>query len=361
MNVQFTVQVPKTPELEELIQQVRGKLERLLVAFQPELVQFHGRLVRHSAREGVCCSLDINLPTGQMAAEETGDSAQKALRAAADELVKQVKKHKEKLRKGQSWDKRSTVEEKNGAYALEPDWSTPGQAEAAPAAAGQENLARYITANLDQLMLFVERQLRLRQRLGEIEPGMIDGREVLDEVIAQALTEENGHGMLAAQSARQRERWFYLLAANAIRKLSSAGETAGVETISLDRDANGRELQRAEQYEFVSPADEFRVEDLMVDESAATPEQIAYSNEMMELLDKALGRLPRQERDDLVLFTIEGFTPRELAMISGRSPEQVISALRSAQEELARQNEVPPELRRMLVERTAQRLTESAA
>ncbi|MGH9527779.1 MAG: sigma factor-like helix-turn-helix DNA-binding protein, partial [Terriglobales bacterium] len=222
--------------------------------------------------------------------------------------------------------------------------------------AERQDLSRYIAANVDALRRFVVRQLELRARLGQIRPGQLDEREVLDEMIAEALDAADGDHPAPP-------RWFYLLAVNAIRRLAplAAQEYGGDQADSLDRDLVPAEVRRAEQnYEFLAPEEEEpALGDVTPDAAAPTPEDIAYSSEMVTLLTAALQRLPPRQREEMVLFAIEGFSIDELAMLSGRSPAAIRSELGAANAALARQTGIQGELRRHLVEQAAHRLRAS--
>ncbi len=339
MKLQFTYQVAKAPELEALVQRTADKIGRLLRVFNPDLVQLHGRLSRGSPREGVLCTLNLRLPTGQLAGEENAVTAQAALRAARAELIEQIKKHKQKLRR-ESGQRRALRE-------------LPAQAAPVPRVAGLSplDLSHFINAHLDALREFIRRQIRWRVESGELRPGELDEREVLDEAIARGL------GDHAYLEETNRERWFLLLAADAIRRLSERdGLASGVEVVSLESDLNESERLRAGQFESVEPDDDLQHADLIPDRGMASPEDVAYTDEDVTLLEAALLRLPAEQREDLVLFTFEGFTLRELALLSERDPEAVEASLRRARELLETSREIPGDLRKMVVERTGRKL-----
>lgn len=348
MNVQLTVQVPKTPDLEQLLQRLTSKLERLLTVFQPDLVQLHGRLVKNTAREGVVCTLNLRLPTGQFTAEDSAATAQAALRIAGEELIEQMKTHKQKLhdeqiRRGQIRQGRLRSAE---AFAA----AVPVVAVVSAVAVEQrrQDLSRYVSANIEHLRRFVDRQIQLKEHLGELRPGQVDPTEVLDEMIASALAEQGNPERL------ERERWFYLLAVNAIRRLSST-EAEEPAALSLEGDVAIDEAALAERQEFFQPDAEVQLQDIIPDRGMATPEEIAYSNEMLTLLEVALEHLTPQQREDLVLFALEGFTVAELSLLSQRPPEAIRGTLSEARRQLSQQD-LPAELRRLLVDRTAPRL-----
>lgn len=350
MNVQFTVQVPKSPDLDHLLQRFIGKLDRLLAVFQPELVQLHGRMVRRTSREGVVCTLNLRLPTGQLAAEDNADTAQAALRAASEELLEQLKKHKQKLRGEQT---RRGKERSTAAFAATLV-STPESGSPLGQQQRRQDLARYISTNVEHLQRFVERQIHLREHLGELRPGQLETAEVLDEMIASALSEQGNPERV------ERDRWFYLLAVDAIRRLSRPGDEGSENALSLESDLSPNEEAESERYEYFQPDEEVQLQDVTPDRGMANPEEIAYSNEMLTLLESALGRLSPQHREDLVLFALEGFTLHELSLLSQRPPAEVYKGLTEARRQLGQLNDLPVELRHLLVEQTQLRLGRSA-
>lgn len=347
METRFTWQAAKSADLEAQLERVAEKIKRLLAMFSPRLVQLHGRMNQHSARQGTTCTLNLRLPTGQLAAENTAATSQAALRVAGEDLIEQIKRHKQRLRAEQGRGGRATVRSWPGADQLAP---------APPDREGErQDLSRFIAANVDALRGFVERQLELRTRLGQIRPGQLDAREVLNEMIAEALAARGEHPAPP--------RWFYLLAINAIRQLAplASQQYGGEEAVSLDRDLTPAEMRREEEdFEFLAPEEEPAVGDIVPDAEAPTPEDIAYSGEMITFLAAALECLPDRQREELVLFAIEGFSIEELAMISGRRPEVVRSELAAANATLAQLGEIPGGLRRRLVEQAAQRLAKTA-
>ena len=75
MNVHISYKISKTSDLEKLINQQVEKLGRYLQVFRPELVHLKASVEENSAREGVVVSLNLRLPSGQMAAHESSATA----------------------------------------------------------------------------------------------------------------------------------------------------------------------------------------------------------------------------------------------------------------------------------------------
>ena len=347
MNIQFTLQVPKSPDLDEVIARGTAKLERLLVVFRPGLVQLHGRLSRHTAREGTLCSLSLHLPTGQLAAEACAPTAQAAVRTATQELVEQVKKHKQRLRA-------TGPRVRAGAAAPAPPVPQNGSAPGLPAI----NVAEFLATNLQSLKQFVTRQLQRQVALGQLADGELDAREVLDETVALALGDTVRPPSGVLRDARERERWFYVLAVQAMRRLIAErrdGYAPG-DAVALDRDLDDGDQRQLEHREGLDRYDDLRLNDVTADDQAATPEQDAYSEELLRALDGALQRLSPTQREDLVLFAMDGFSVAELALVSQRTREEVHAGLTAASRALEAAPGLPSELRGRLVQRTYERL-----
>jgi ribosome-associated translation inhibitor RaiA len=87
-----------------------GKLNRLLKKYSPDLVLLHGSLEKSPHKNEYSYSLNLTLPTGTLHATGIGTDIRKSVKAAFAEIGAQVKKHQEKLRRENTWQrKRSRV------------------------------------------------------------------------------------------------------------------------------------------------------------------------------------------------------------------------------------------------------------
>lgn len=107
MNIHFSHKnCEHTPDVEQIIERRVQKLNKLLRVYAAELVHLHGLLEFHSPKEGFTVSLNLRLPTGQVFAGEGNRHPASGLRAAFDELERQLHKHKELLRHEGQWKRR---------------------------------------------------------------------------------------------------------------------------------------------------------------------------------------------------------------------------------------------------------------
>src|SRR5436309_973798 len=140
MNVHFTYKVTKSPDIEQDINRQIEKLNKRLQVFRPELVHLKGLVEQNSAREGTTVSLNLRLPSGQMAAHESAPNATSALKAAFDDLFNQITRHKDLLRNSHRWKRRRAAEDR-------PTSEVPFEqtiASVPPATASSEEIHSYI-------------------------------------------------------------------------------------------------------------------------------------------------------------------------------------------------------------------------
>ena len=104
MQVHFSYHnVPRTAQMDKVIQSHIQKLDKLLTHFAPDLVHLHGTLESNGAHQNTTCSLNLSLPTGQLHARQNDGNLLKDLQACFSNLTDQIKKHKDGLRREESW------------------------------------------------------------------------------------------------------------------------------------------------------------------------------------------------------------------------------------------------------------------
>src|SRR5580698_8314950 len=106
MNVHISYRLHRTPAVEKDVQHQIEKLRKRLQVFRPELVHLKGTIEEVSPREGVGVSLNLHLPSGQMAAQTKASTAEGAIKTAFEDLLQQLNKHKAQLRSSHKWQRR---------------------------------------------------------------------------------------------------------------------------------------------------------------------------------------------------------------------------------------------------------------
>ena len=82
MNVHVSYRLHKIPAVEKDIQHQIEKLQKRLQVFRPELIHLKGVVEEISAREGTSVSLNLRLPSGQMAVQTSAPTATAAVKSS---------------------------------------------------------------------------------------------------------------------------------------------------------------------------------------------------------------------------------------------------------------------------------------
>ncbi|SRR5579875_744549 len=341
MNVHVSYKVVKTPDLEKLINQQVEKLGRYLQVFRPELVHLKGIVEENSARPGVVVSLNLRLPSGQMASEESSSTAIAAVKAAFNDITEQVKRHKQLLRSHHKWPRRRASD--RAVVGTVPFEQTVAAVHPEPISFS--DISAYVNLNLPRLQRFIRRELQYREDQGQLTDGQVTVQEVVDEAIADALDERND-----MPERIKLEAWVHRLARQAIDRLASDGQDDG--HIPLERSHGRPNVQATDDalLQFHQPDDKLVEENVIPDPTADTPEELAARRELIGLVEASLRGAGRDAQEAFILYTLEGFTLEEIAEISNHAVEEVRAAIRRAGDHLQRALPIRDPLKDKLLE-----------
>jgi RNA polymerase sigma factor (sigma-70 family) len=339
MNVHFSYKISKTPDLEKLINQQVEKLGRYLRVFRPDLVHLKGLIEEPSAREGVVVSLNLRLPSGQIAAQERSTTAAAAIKAGFESVTEQVKKHKDLLRnyhKGQRRQRRmpaSTVPFEETLAAVKPEHISSA------------DISSYVNVNLPRLQRTIQREIDYRESQGQLQPGQVAVEDVMGEAIANALSEQH-----ESPERMKLEPWVHRLAMQAIDQLAAENREDG--HVPLERSHAELNVHATDEakLQFHQPDEQLSEENVIPDPTANNPEELVARRELISLVETTLREVGRDEAEAFILYTIEGFTPEEIADISNRSVEEVRRSIRKAGDHLQRALPIKDPLKNKLVE-----------
>jgi RNA polymerase sigma factor (sigma-70 family) len=328
MNVHFSYRDHRTPDIEKEINHLIEKLRKRLQVFRPELVHLKGAIEQSSPREGTTVSLNLRLPSGQMAVQKSAHSAAGALKAAADDLLHQISKHKDLLRNSRKWPRRRVADFRPGS---EVRFEDTVAAVHLPTISG-DDVRSFVNANLVRLERFVERELYFRETSEPTSAGWVTKEEVIDEAIARAL----GDGADKPERLAL-EPWLYRLALGAIEDLCRRGPES-TDSIHLEDSARRRNVWASDEAElqFHQPDETLTGQDIIADRRVATPEDIASSDEMITLVQLALDGAQRPDRESFILHAVEGFSVEEIAAITDRKADDVRASIATARERVRR-------------------------
>jgi RNA polymerase sigma factor (sigma-70 family) len=346
MNVHVSYKAGKTPEVEREFQHQVQRLGRRLHVFKPDLIHLHA-LVNQERSRTVSWSLNLRLPSGQLAVQHSGENPVSAVKAAFADLVAQVTKHKELLRGDWGRSKRR-AESASAAAAITRNFKpSPPPAKHVAPEKDINGIETWISVNLPALRIFVERELQLRAVSGQFREGQVTTEEVIDEVMVSALSHEDGRAALLS-----RESWFHRLALQAIRQLTKAN--ADTADLSLDAPAGIQNVSGSDEnfLQYHQPDDRLQGESVITDFNVRTPEQIFADEEMVSQLDLILHGVNTPDREAFVLYTLEGFTVEEISRLASRPPEQVRKSIQQARERIQQHLPEENQYRRSLLRRS---------
>lgn len=330
MNVHVSYRLPKTPIVEKDVQHQIEKLEKRLQVFRPELIHLRGVVEELSPREGTSVSLNLRLPSGQMAVQSLAQTAAAAVKTAFDDLLQQVNKHKEILRASHKWHRsKRGANARAGAPVREIPFEKTLAAVSAPVASA-DDIRSYVNVNLARLERFVEREIYFREAQENVAADTLSKEEVIDETIAAALTDG-----LEKPEKLALEPWLYRLALRALDELCRTDETNG-NALHLEDSARRRNVKASDEAElqFHQPDESMTGETVIPDARVATPEQILASDEMLRLIASALRDLGAGPREAFILHALEGFKIEEIMAITGLPADRIHTFIATAREHL---------------------------
>ncbi len=328
MNVHVSYKVHKTPDIEKEINHQIEKIQKRLQVFRPELVHLKAFIDQNSAREGTLVSLNLRLPSGQLATQKKAPSPTAAIKAAFDELIQQVGRHKELLRSSHKW------RHWRGGSQESPEPGVPFEetlAAVMPPTISADDIGRYVNANLARLERFVDRELHFRRADEELpvstSEDSLSTPEVVDEVIARALSDQDRPEKLSL------EPWLYRLALEAMNEMTARLHELD-SPIHLEDSRRRPNIEASDEasLQFHQPDEGWTHESTVPDRRVSTPEQSTYSDEVIALVQAALRGAERTDCEAFLLYGIEGFSLSEIAAITGRHPVAVRESVQRARD-----------------------------
>jgi RNA polymerase sigma factor (sigma-70 family) len=330
MNVHFSYRLHKIPAVEKDIQHQIEKLQKRLQVFRPDLIHLKGGVEEISAREGTSISLNLRLPSGQMAVQVSAPTAAAAVKKAFDDLLQQVNKHKEILRSSHKWQRGKRGDSARPAARVREVPFEHTLAAIFPPIISTDDVRSYVNVNLARLERFVEREIYFREAQEQIAPDSLSKEEVIDETIAAAL----GDGQEKPERLAL-EPWLYRLALRSLDKLCRTDESNG-HAFPLEDSARAQNVKASDEPElqFHQPDESITGATVIADVRIATPEQIMASDELLRLIASALRDLGSGPREVFILHALEGFSVDEIASITSIPSEHVLTYVSAARDHL---------------------------
>jgi len=267
-DVHFSYKASKNPETEREVQQQTEKLSRRLQVFKPDLIHLHGVVAESSTKGGgVTVSLNLRLPSGQMATQTTAPTAIGAIKTCFHDLIHQLNAHKDLLRNRHNW-RRITKEHRRVPFEQTVAAVNTNGNQVQGGTLASRDIDQYVATELPRLTRFIARELRYREAIGLLEPNLVSREEVLDEAIATALSaDEHRPDRISV------ERWLYGLALRAISSVASRNGDDS-DTVHLELPAGRQNVSGSDDayLQFHQPDDKLSKEDVMPNPDISTPD-----------------------------------------------------------------------------------------
>jgi len=99
MRVSFVYgDVHRTPELQEHLERKIEKIEKLIASTSDDMIHLQVKMDKVNRKEEYRVHVNMHFPGKTLHAEETSDNALTSSKAAFDDLIRQIKTYKQKLR-----------------------------------------------------------------------------------------------------------------------------------------------------------------------------------------------------------------------------------------------------------------------
>jgi ribosomal subunit interface protein len=298
--------------LRELVEELIARLGRHAPHSPADTIFLRLFVDENAPRKLYHVSLTCDVPGRMLAAQEERHDAEEAVRKVFVEIERQLEKHKETLSHSYLYKRPARREELRRQ-----------KAEAFPVEERERELFSTVAErHLKNLYNFVRREIAHYLVTGDLPPGEITAEDVVDATLLQAYRE-----FVKAPPRREIRSWLIRLAVERVdaEAIRSKSERAGVHI-----EENIPEIPPAEEVstlgdeimDFYQPDEDQKLEDIIPDITAPTPEQVLEGRELQRFINRTLATLPRVWRRAFALHYVGGMPVAEIAwMTKGAEPE----------------------------------------
>lgn len=304
------------------------RIERLLKRYDPELCELHLTLYYHENRNFWELRAVLYLPTGTLAAHETKGTMHDVINIVADELAREIKRHKELVRKDYLYRRRRKQRQ---------NLSAAGPLLGADVARNRrEAFFNLLRPYMKSVRDHAERELSILEINGTLPAGEVTADDLVDDVMVRAFEQFEDR-----PAHLELDVWLIDLLHQRLDELVKKREPvllsdipplAEDEPLTPPEDVDEQAFWLSRLFEREGP---LTIEDLIPDCEATEAWESLSKEEQKERLQQALGRLPVVQREALLLHALEGFETSEIAMIQDRDEADVVADIQQARQKLA--------------------------
>ncbi len=323
-------------DLTAFIQQKAAGLEKRLKRYHPEMAHLTVKINQVAQKNIYVCKLDLNVLRDYISVKKEASTPSLAFQDAFRALRKEFEKYRLKINKNLRSRQMLHRQRSAAAEVQVSDW---------------ENYFQTVVSHkLKDLLRLARHELLNYQLSGQLEPGELLPEDIVDEAVLRVFTRAT-----PGETPKDLMRSLTRTVLQVAREFAGTISRERAQTISVDKRTGLLPPQEAvttlgeEILYFYQPDEVLKVEDVMEDPSALTPEEILQDEEIINLLYYHLNELPEAQRKAYVLVAIEGFSPEETAMVLDAAPEKVMEWVQQARQtlgqKLARDRAALPEKR----------------
>jgi len=311
--------------LRELVEELIARLDRHAPNSPADTIFLRLFVNENAARKLYHVSLTCDVPGRMLAAQEERHDAEEAVREAFVEIERQLEKHKETLSHSSLYKRLARREELRRQ-----------KAEAFPAEERERELFSTLAErHLKNLYNFARREIAYYLATGDLLPGEITAEDVVDATLLQAYRE-----FVKDPTRREIRSWLIGLAVEKIEaevkrsKAERAGSVHIEEDIPETPPTEEVSTLGDEIMDFYQPDEDQKLEDIIPDMTAPTPEQILESRELQRYINRTLATLPRVWRRAFALHYVGEVPVAEIARMTEGVDSEVERNLEYAREYL---------------------------
>lgn len=315
-------------------QQKVPRIKRLLTRFPEDQRELRLTVTHKPKRHDV--RVVLLLPTGSLAAEVSSPTDREAIDAAVDKLVGGIRRHKDLVRRAHLHDRKR--------YRKELSRSVESKLRPQPCSLDKEAFFRLLTPLMERLSDHARQELVIAELQGRIGREQVVVDDLLDEVIVRAWSRLDRW-----DDRRPLEVWLtQLLHETLDEQIATAGKALPLAAPAEVYDSVRQHLE--------SPlADDTPVweiphlvtfEDVLPSSEADEPWMQLAAIDQMKWVMTQLSDVPSPQRRAFTLHVLDGWEPDEVAMIQGRSVDEVRGDIKEVQRmlrsRLASESEMHP-------------------
>lgn len=298
------------------------RLQRILSRFRRDQCRLDMTLYYHEARKRWELRASLYLPTGLIVTNEEASDMHVVLDNVADELVRQIQRHKAKVRKEHLRRRRQRQldHEKAAAHSLRSDYETRR-----PAA-----FFELLKPLMSGVRNHAARELRILELEEVLPQGEVTVDDLVDDVLVTAWEYYGDHPPNTPTDV-----WLIGILHERLAELQRCyGDTKLSSPIERASAAEGADFDLDDLYYWLSqaiePEEPMTLEDILTGEESGDWLRELEAKEQHQRILSYLQQLPKHERQAFMLFEVEGFELAEIAMVLDRSEPDVATDIEHA-------------------------------